>query len=230
MGGITTVRPSVTDVFALLRTKPAYPVVYIIGAGPNGKAAIHKIPPDATTVVLNSAILYDRPISYWLAFDCAIRQYPWWATLKVPPTTQNVFGITLVDEHLPTPECQSGRIVPHYSFRFRPTLSPQFAIERRIKRKTDPLIDGILRGGASIAGAALQFAAWTGTKRIVLCGVDMFSNTHFDGFVNQRMQANAEWPICAKINWLCGALKQFRGIEIVSLSKTSIKIPVVDHV
>lgn len=220
----------VTDVFARLNRKPHQGTIYIVGAGPNGNQGIGKIPPDAVTVALNGAIRHNRDFTYWMAFDCAIRQYPWWSSLVIPSCTTNVFGVTLVAEHLPTAECTSGRIVPHYEFRFRPTLSPQFKVEQRIKRRSTPLIPGILRGGASIAGASFQFAAWAGAKKIVLCGVDMFGNDHFDGFKNLRMNPKVEWPICTKLNWLVTGLKQFNGIDTVSLTKTNIKVPVVDHV
>lgn len=212
------------DIFTLLNKKPHHGDVYIVGAGPRGVHGIKRIPDDAVTIALNSAIKYDRVFTYWLAFDCAIRNYPWWKTLIVPEATTNVFGVTLVAEHWDTDERKCGRIIPNYQFRFRPTMSPQFQIEKRVNRaRSSMLIPGILRGGASIAGAAFQFAVFAGCKRIVLCGVDMFSNTHFDGFVNKAMRANANWPICLKLNWVVESFKQFQKVEVVSLTPTQIK-------
>jgi hypothetical protein len=216
--------PTCPDVFTLLNTKPHTGDIYIVGAGPRGLSGIGRIPPDAIAIALNGAIRYDRIFTYWLAFDCAIRNYPWWPTFIVHEDTRNVFGVTLTAEHWGKDEHTHGRIVPHYSFRFRPTMSPQFQVEKRSNRgRTTMLIPGILRGGASIAGAAFQFAAFAGAKRIVLCGVDMFSNTHFDGFVNRGMAANADWPICLKLNWLVESFRQFQKIDTVSLTPTAIK-------
>jgi hypothetical protein len=214
------------DVFQLLKTKPHQGDIYIVGAGPNGKHGIGRIPAGAITIALNSAIRYEFRFTYWLAFDCAIRRYDWWPILSVPVGTVPVFGCTLAAEHWGTPEHLSGRIVPRYTFRFRPSMSPQWAIERRQKQRTTPLISGILRGGASIAGAAFHFAAWAGAKRIIICGVDMMGNKHFDGFVNRGMR-DAEWPICPKITWLAESLKMFHRINTISLTQTAVKVPVI---
>jgi hypothetical protein len=220
-------KPPIGDVFAYLDKKPhAGGTIYIVGAGPNGNAGIGRIPADAVTIALNGAIRHKREFSYWLAFDCGIRNYPWWPALVTPQGTRNIFGITLTAEHWGTPEQVSGRIPAHFQFAFRPTLSPQFQVEKQLKRKTTPLIHGVLRGGASIAGVAFQFAAWAGVKKIILCGVDMKGNGHFDGFKNLRMQ-DAEWPICAKIRWLADSLKQFNKIETVSLTPTAANVPLI---
>jgi len=216
--------PNIPDVFTLLNKKPHTGDVYIVGAGPKGLGGIKRIPDDAVTIALNSAILYDRIFTYWLAFDCAIRNYPWWSNIIIHENTRNVFGHSLVTEMWGTDVHTHGRIVPHYRFLFRPTLSPQFQVEKRTNRgRCSALLPGVLRGGASIAGASFQFAVFAGCKRIVLCGVDMFSNTHFDGFVNRGMRPNAEWPICLKLNWLVESFRQFQRVDVVSLTPTNIK-------
>lgn len=220
-------KPPISDVFAYLDTKPHKDqTIYIVGAGPAGNAGIKRIPPDAVTIALNGAIRHQREFTYWMAFDCGIRNYPWWPLLTLPASTRTIFGLTLVAEHWQTPEQLSGRIPAHYQFAFRPTLSPQYQVEIRLKKRTTPLMHGVLRGGASIAGAAFQFAAWAGVKKIVLCGVDMTGNGHWDGYTNNRM-GTGEWPICKKIRWLVESLKQFNHIETVSLTPTAINCPVV---
>jgi len=220
-------KPPVSDVFTHLDRKPfAGKTVYIVGAGPSGTPGVKRIPPDGITIALNSAILHKRVFTYWLVFDCAIRQYPWWNTLILDPSTRTVFGHTLVTEHHGTPQQLSGHIPIHFQFQFRPTMSPQFQMELRTKSPSTPLIHGVLRGGASIAGASFQFAAWGGASKIVLCGVDMMGNKHFDGFVNNRM-GTGEWPICKKLRWLVGGLKRFNKIETVSLTPTALNVEVI---
>jgi hypothetical protein len=218
-----------TDVFNYLKRKPLPATVYIIGSGPCGTAALGKVPADACTVALNSAILHKRLFSHWMAFDVGMLRYAWWNSIEIPEETINVFGITLVDAMKGTAPLLSERIVPSYSFRFRPLVNMQFRSELQRGKRQNALTAGVLKGGISIAGCALQFAAWGGAKRIVLCGVEMQGNEHFDGTANANMDARAVWGVCWKMNHLIESLRQFQGIETVSLNPTAVKVPVVEH-
>lgn len=212
------------DVFTLLDRKPLPEDVYIVGSGPAGVAGMKRIPADACTVALNTAIRYEDIFTYWIAFDCGMRRYPWWPTLTVPAPTINIFGHTLISAHRESEECTSGRITPHYQFQFYPIITGQSLIPGTVRNKAGVLVRGALRGGASIASVAIQFAAWGGAKRIILCGVDMKGNGHFDGYCNPNMTA-AIWNVARKVDWVCEALRRYHRINVVSLTPTALKVP-----
>lgn len=216
-----------TDVFAYLKRRPLPETVYVVGSGPCSTAALGKVPADACCVALNSAIRHKRVFSHYMAFDIGIFGYSWWNSIEIPEETINVFGVTLVAAMQGTAPLTSGRIVPTYSFRFRPLVNLQFKAELARHTRYNPLVAGLLRGGISIAGCALQFAAWGGARRIVLVGVEMQGNRHFDGTANANMHATAKWGVLWKMDHLIQGLRQFHGIEVVSLNPTAISVPVV---
>jgi hypothetical protein len=226
---------AVPDVFSYIGRKPQLDPVYIIGSGPCGPKGVARIPAQAQTIALNSAILYKREFTFWMAFDRGtgplgeyggMRAYPWWRTIVLPEETCTVFGIGLVQDHFNSPEHTSGHIPMHYGFKYRPTCSRQASEEMAGAKPRSPLTPGLLRGGVNIAGCALQFAAWAGAKKIILAGVDMRGNGHYDGFTNPKM-TTGEWGICRKLKWLIAGLKRHHGIDVVSLTPTALGVPLI---
>lgn len=204
------------DIFNFLEENPCPSRVFIVGGGPNGKDAINEIPEDAFTIAVNSLITHKRAWTWWLAFDKGIENYPWWPGLKIPEKTKVLFGHTLADVSL---------IVPDYTFRFEPTLAQYF----RQRNRKSPLMEGVLRGSASIIGCAIQFAYFLGAEEIVLCGVDMFGQGHWDGFMNPRNDHKGVWGVSRKVQWLIDSLKTQRGMEISTMSKTALNVPDFDR-
>jgi hypothetical protein len=194
----------VPDVFELLDTRPFIgKTVFIVGSGPNGAAVVDDIPKNAIVIAVNGAIRYDRPFDYWLVNDHRIILYDWWADWV--SKSCNVFGHTLIQRIWQSIVRKSGRIVPKYSFKFLPGLPGE-------------LLWGILRGGASISGIALQFAYWGGCTKIVLCGVDMKGQGHFDGFVNNGCKWDRDLRC---MNRLVRELRS-AGCRVSTMSKTEI--------
>jgi len=215
------------DIFTYIDRRPHLDPIYICGSGPSLTSALPRIPKTATTIALNSAIRADREFTFWFAFDLGMMKlYPWWHTITLPDETCTVFGIALAQAHLPTEECRSGRIPLHYSFQYRARISGQYNREIMGGTPSSPLLHGYLQGNISIAGCAVQFAAWAGARKIILAGVDMRGNQHFDASVNAKM-TTGEWGIAKKLRWLSASLKTQHGIDVVSLTPTALNVPII---
>ena len=198
---------------------------YVIGTGPNGAGYYDRIPKGAWTIGVNKAIeLWPKvPVSIWLCADGTLPKQQWFQ--------ENVhtfirMGSSLDDGEYPTPCFDGGALlkaypdVPYY-FKHGPPL-------RAAPNKFAPA-EGVLRAGGSISGQATQLAYWKGAKRIILCGVDMAGSKYFDDTENiaPRLMPDGISKHCRMTNGLCQWLTA-RGVEVVSLSKTALKVPVVD--
>ena len=71
----------------------------------------------------------------------------------------------------------------HYTFSYLPIYRDEGC----------PFRKGLLRGGAGIAGCALQMLHWWGVRDIVVCGMDMSTNKYFDGTVNPDRGETSKW-------------------------------------
>ena len=198
--------------------------VYILGTGPNGAGHYDKVPRDAWTIGVNKAIeLWPKiPVSIWLCADGTLPSQKWFQE------NVHVFirlAHPLTDNQNPTPVFCTGVLLNTY-----PDV-PYYFTHGRTLRDPPPFTpeEGVLRAGGSIGAQAIQLAYWLGAKRIVLVGVDMAGDTYFDGTknINPRLMKDGVSLHCR----MCGGLCQWlgvRGVEVVSLSKTALKVPVVD--
>lgn len=125
----------------------------------------------------------------------------------------------------PTPVFSEGKLLetyPHVPYYTR-------HMSGSMKQPYGPR-EGVLRGGASICGKALQLAYWLGAKRIVLIGVDMMKRAYHDDPEGKgclaQMAADDTWYQLPRFNLHVQAIKA-RGVEVVSLSETAIDVPVV---
>jgi hypothetical protein len=180
--------------------------VYVLAPGAKGNPFHDRIPADACVIAVNSAIGIRKPTA-WMTFDRRIAAQPWFA-----PGMQ-VECVRLFGQRAAT-------IAPsHYWYKVEPHL---------FWKPYDTLIDGCLRGGATVAGCAMQAAFFGGAKRIVICGVDMEGRDHFDGTVSGvEGYSDGAWDCLGNVNMLVKNI-QALGVEVVSLSPTMIDVAVVD--
>ncbi len=203
---------------------------YVLAPGLQGKAHWHRIPPDAFVVTVNYGIMIPRVQKHiWIAEDSSLpKLYTWFRDAA----RDYIAKAYLLEEPYPTPIFDSGYMYetypnlpyiyhsgPHLSYH-APNYHP-YAI-----------IPGLLRGYCTISSKAIQLAVQKGSKRIVLCGVDMQGKQYFDetvtesGYVTGRF--GSTWIFTERFNnfleWLRGD-----GIDIVSLSPTALDVEVVEE-
>lgn len=219
---IPGIKDKFTDIFSLLNSPDAvFPeTVFVVGSGPNGKDHFSRIPPNAVTIALNSMITYNRVWDWWLVFDHRIVDMSWWADVRIPRRTKKLFGCRLVNRLATMPKDEYRYIDPDYYFEYLPDITgkkftPGFPV----------LIDGLLRGGLTVAGVGIQLAYYGGAEEIVLVGVDMKGGGHFDGFVNEDPTYKNQWPWAERLNKLCRYLNYDRGINISTMSETALHLP-----
>lgn len=205
--------------------------VYIVGTGPNGIPHYNEIPSDAYVVVLNKAITIPKTTdvhwhpSMWMQFANGYFHYecPWFMEALDHDPTPRLFG-TYPRNHLGI-----GDTCPcNYVFEYFPSYNAADNIKYGWPDVPPGLVHGVLRTGGTIAGAALQYAAWFGAEMVWLCGIDMQGQKHYDGSMYYRgMDAPApgkdgKWldlPVLNRIILDCGS-----RMEIRSLSPTALKV------
>jgi hypothetical protein len=198
------------------------PEVYVVGTGPNGADYFYKAQTAQYVIVCNKAItLEDIPRNIWLCDDGTLPDKEWFRVYAY----YYVNNPGRIQDPTPTPVFSEGKLldlyprVPFYAKHFTGSM----------KQPHGPR-DGVLRGGASICGKALQLAYWKGARRIVLVGVDMMHRAYHDDPKGQgcmaQMKEDGEWYQCVRFNLHVNFLKK-QGVEVVSLSKTALNVPVV---
>lgn len=86
-------------------------------------------------------------------------------------------------------------------------------------------VDGRIRGGASVAGHALQIAYTFGVKDILLCGVDMSGNGYFDESINVRPEHGETWSFVYLLNPMIRWMIDEQSLRIATLSPTKLDVP-----
>jgi len=148
--------------------------VYIVGSSPNAPKEVKTIPPDAFVIVCNAAVLLDCPKNLWFVFDERIIQKKWWNKVSTDPPCPRVFGY------------ERNRLGEReYEFKFLPKF--------RDKPKNTE-IPGVLRGGGTIGGCAVQFAIQKKCTKIHLIGFSMEEASDFTGAVApERKRFGGKW-------------------------------------
>jgi hypothetical protein len=146
-------------------------------------------------------------------YQCCVA--PWWHDAGIPLATVRLFGSRLVNRlALEGTQKRIRLIEPHYYYNF----TPQFA-EGDLR-----IINGVLRGGLTVAGCALQLAAQAGIKEAVLIGVDFQGQRSFDGSVNPRAECRRRWPWLRDMQTLCKLLSGDYGMKIMQGSPSALKL------
>jgi hypothetical protein len=134
-----------------------------------------------------------------MVFDLGAKNYPWF---KTRTAAVRLFGYDL-----------SRTSAHHFNFQYMPTI-----------QAVGDLSPGILHGGASIAGCAIQFAHLVGCDRITLLGIDQFGDRHFDGTIGAPKHYGKPWSTIKPLEKVIRIVNA-RGSTVDSLSKTKLSIP-----
>lgn len=200
-------------------------VVYVVASGPNGREAVNNIPPDAYTIACNTAITMDRRFTWWCGFDHRLINCSYWDTLDLKGAL-TLFGARLVNRLALQPQYATHK--PRYFFEYMPmVLAPtKLHPEFKLTPVKDILMPGLLRGGMTVSGVALQFAYYGGAPNIVLCGVDMFGTGHHDGFENPDPHdlCAGRWPWADPLQHCCEAITN-HGVNVYTMSDTALDLP-----
>ncbi len=195
--------------------------VYIVGSGPEGLGHYDSIPVDAATIALNSMVNHGRAWSYWVAFDHRIVEMDWWGTFTPPEATTRLYSARLANRLFSPGAGDFPRVVaPHYVFSYMPGITAGSFVDG-----SPLLMAGVLRGGMTVAGIAMQLAIHGGARDIVLCGVDMYGTGHWDGFVNpDSVVYGGVWEWSRLINAYMRRMERELGVTFRSLSKTALEV------
>jgi len=182
--------------------------VYILATGPNGKPFYDKIPQDAFVIAVNQGIMIRPSSNIWMVFDYRASQKDWWNTAM----TYNV------------PRLFSRSVITRYPCEYTFIASPSVSVADSM------LIPKILRGGATIAGCAVQAAYYGGAKEIILCGIDMSGDTYYDGSLNKNIHFRGDgqkvWVNTQAFSGLLQSIKN-KGTSIKSLSPTFLDVEIM---
>jgi hypothetical protein len=213
------------NIFSVHGTLKLPETVYVVASGPLGAKPALSIPADACTLACNSAITMPRAFAWWVGFDYRLTQYSWWRTIDLG-TARKLFSCRLVNRLQLQPAVR--RIEPDYYFNYLPDIVSPTRLNPHFKPTpaAEMLKHGLLRGGLTVSGIALQFAFWFGAKRIVLCGVDMYGTGHHDGFINadRYKLCGAKWPWAAQLQACCDVIAA-RGCKVYTMSETILRLP-----
>jgi hypothetical protein len=217
----------VPDVHAI--KQPQRERVYVLASGPKGVPYYDRVPKDAFTIVVNSMIkcpAFPTP-DVWMAMDHRLvdpqcGEDGWWEKFTLPDCLV-MFGARLVNrlymEHVSGEIEDKHRLIkPDAYWTYIPNLAGGHFNE------SNPFQPGVLHGGLTVSGCAVQAAAFIfGAKEIVLCGVDMEGQGHWDGFKNPDELYKQEWPWAIKFTKMCNRLKMFYDIDVYTLSPSLIE-------
>lgn len=86
--------------------------------------------------------------------------------------------------------------------------------------------EGLFHPDTTAIGVAACLAVELGAERLELCGCDLFGNTYYDSTTRGQPQFNnAPIPNADRLDSCLQYLVDHRGIEIVTLSRTTLKTP-----
>jgi len=208
--------------------------VYLCSSGPNGAEFLPSIPKEAFKIGCNTIITYPNNWNWWIAFDHRMLNYGWWNDVEIPNETKLLFGSRLVNRlnMLRFLEVKRYRDrIPHFYFDYLPNfVCPTKLHPKWVKTPKTQLL-GLagkkLRGGLTVSGVGIQFAAFCGVKELILCGIDMKGAGHFDGFINPDPHGIHKdvWPYADLLSDLCEELQKRYSMKIYSLSETALRVP-----
>lgn len=192
---------------------------YILASGPHGLEPAKQIPSGATIVACNSAIQYGLKFSYWIGFDHRLPACQWWDKVKPSDECKRIFGVRLVNQLASFP-AQLRIHSPDGYFEYLPELASYGVY--RLKGGLKP---GVLRGGLTVTGVALQMAVFGGATEVILVGVDFYGLGHFDGLHAGIPTCRREWPYCRAFEQFCALLETKHGCKVYIGSDSALKLP-----
>jgi len=179
--------------------------VYIVGSGPNGKEYYDSIPKGSIVMVCNKAIMTPIDAKFWICEDSSIPNNQWFHD-NLDRDVLKIFSDSIAAEH-----------PADYGFRHKSIW----------KFNNPDFCHGSTYGGATVCCRATQLCAMSGAKNIILIGVDMSGNYHFDGSEGDcqiEIRRKGRWLQTKAFDDILIWLKNNLGCRIVSMSETELKL------
>ena len=186
--------------------------VDILAPGPNGKAHWSRLGP--WVMAVNRAALIPADPDAWFVSD-------WWAikTDWFHSVDRAFGGLRFFSPGLE--DCHGGA---DYTFKL---LDGRECVKPLGIGTYDKPLDNLLRPDGSVAASAVELAARLGAEEIVLCGVDMYGDTYYDGLMSIAVDCNhkGEWAYTPYFNSLIEWVRG-QGVDIWSMNKTALEVDV----
>jgi len=158
--------------------KPKHKTAVIIGSAPSPRVDLIPQLEPCLKIACNAGVhLYDSDI--WMVFDASFTQKP-----PFEPAYKTYKGIKLFGRNLAD--------LSDMVFEYEPTL----------KTYDGKPVYPLLRGGATIAGCALQLCYHLKIKRVYFVGVDMYGQHYADGSIDLEPRKEREWAQLKRMNLL----------------------------
>ena len=185
--------------------------VYIVAGGPNGKKYYHSIPDDGYIIAVNQSVLIPEITpDMWVLNSMNKTTRPWIRKAHQSFKGTRVFKQNCVEK---TPKY----IQKSDHFIYVPNQKNEPSNSTRI-------LPGILRGGGTVSGYAIQIAAHLGARNIILCGVDFSGQTYWDGKTGNHRKHGDVWSYKAAADKIVQDLHKEYDLNITSLSPTKLNI------
>lgn len=220
-------RKVMRNIFTWFESNKMPETVYVVGAGPNGLPFYEQIPEGGYTISVNSLIKYPRVWDWWVCFDHRCPSFDYWNAPR-HPKTKVLYGCRLCNRL--DDDNVLKEYMPDYFFDYLPGLVPGTFF------RNEPVeMPGILRGGMTAGGIAVQLAVYGGAKKIVLVGLDFKGRGHWDGVENPNAHYDGVWgESYNKGSSWADVLSNYmryvekrRKVEFVSWSETALAVKVV---
>ena len=187
--------------------------VCIVAPGENGAPYLRHIPNEYYQIAVSKAVLCD-----------AINPRVWITNF----ITQNWFaeaessfsGIRILRK-------SSAKMLSCKSLSQRSVyyFDPHTKDEERLHAVERRPVDGLIRGGGSISGIAIQVAYNLGAMDILLCCVDMSGDGYWDGTANPHQTHGDVWSFAPGLQSLIDMLREEKNIRIETMSPSKLELP-----
>jgi len=157
----------------------------------------------------------DKTIDSWSVCEFDVDAVPWF---------KKMFKILQVRRYFSTNTCVGVVSIPT-PWEDDQLFTYQVAKKPMCSRQYDPS-EGKYHPDTTAIGVAACLLADLGAEYIELCGCDLFGNTYYDGTTRGQPQFdNAPIPNADRLDSCLKYLVEKRGIDIVTLSTTTLKTP-----
>lgn len=205
-----------TDLFKSdFKIKPT--TVTIVGSGANGIGCYHRIPHDSFKIACNASIgITSIHYDGWMVIDKDCVKHEWFQYYDVEHDVIRFYNSDLPGTKIASYDPAISDWYDTYNFiPGKPIQANHFDIR-----------EGVIRGGVTVCGCAIQLAYLFGNREgleICLCGIDMEDNRYFDDSVSGEHDSGKVWdhkqPLDNMIHWIIN-----RGVRVYSVSKTALAV------
>lgn len=213
--------PRYVDVLKRKLTLPER--IIVLGSGPKGRGGYDKIQAEDFVIALNGAIDCPVPITIWAAQDPTLYRQEYFINAMRRLYDKHLdLSMESIGKGYVVPVMEQTMVANHF-----PWIVCTFQLQRRpLMTVQDVAIrkSGRLRVGCTVAGAVIQLAYLCGTRKITLCGIDMFGAVYWDNSSHRHQDRKEKmWGNAPVFNALIRYYEGL-GMEFNTLSETALEV------